>query len=79
HITDRLTARPIEISLHLISIVIASYPDQFEFRSRFFNLLVGTDKIQEALLNNKSITKISQSWQYKSMQFEKKRQAHLIY
>ena len=29
-------------------------------------------KIQEALLNNKSITKISQSWQYKSMQFEKK-------
>ena len=79
HITDRLTARPVEISLHLISIVIASYPDQFEFRSRFFNLLAGTDKIQEALLNNKSITKISQSWQYKSMQFEKKRQAHLIY
>jgi len=79
HITDRLTARPTEISLHLISIVIASYPDQFEFRSRFFNLLTGTDKIQEALLNNKSITEISQSWQHKSMQFDKKRQAHLIY
>jgi len=79
HITDRLNARPTEISLHLISTIMASYPDQFEFRSRFFNLLTGTDQIQEALLNSKSVTEISQSWQPKNTQFDKKRQAHFIY
>ena len=79
HITDRMSAKPIEILLHLISTIIESYPDQFQFRSRFFNLLTGTDKIQEALLNNTPVTKISQSWQHKSKQFQKKRQAYLIY
>ena len=79
HITDRLTARPTEISLHLISTIMASYPDQFEFRSRFFNLLTGADPIQEALLYSKSVTEISQSWPPKNTQFDKKLQAHFIY
>ena len=79
HITDRVSAKPTEILLHLISAIIESYPDQFQFRSRFFKLLTGSDKIQEALLNNTPVTKISQSWQHKSKQFQKKRQAYLIY
>ena len=78
HITNRLTARPVEISLYLISVVMASYPE-FEFQSHFFNLLTGTDKTQDALLNNKPIAEINHSWQRKNAQFDKKRQAHLIY
>ncbi|MDE0010640.1 MAG: DUF1343 domain-containing protein [Candidatus Poribacteria bacterium] len=62
HVTDRERFRPIETTIHMLSILTSEYRDHFAFRTAHFDRLAGNNWLRNALLNGKSVDEIQEQW-----------------
>ena len=62
HVTDRERFRPIETTIHMLSILTSEYSDHFAFRTAHFDRLTGNSWLRNALLNGKSADEIQEQW-----------------
>jgi uncharacterized protein YbbC (DUF1343 family) len=58
HITDRAAYRPFAVALHIIRTVRGLYPGRFEFHKDYFDKIMGTAKIREALESGAAVETI---------------------
>jgi uncharacterized protein YbbC (DUF1343 family) len=79
HITDRDFFKPFECTLWIIKTIREEYPDHFRFHEEYFDKIMGTDQIRQALIKGTSIKKITDSYQKELASFKQKREKHLIY
>jgi len=49
HVTDRSAYRSFAAALHIINTVRDMYPDKFEFHKDYFDKIMGTSKVREAI------------------------------
>ena len=49
HVTDRAVFRSFETFLHIVATIRGMYPDKFEFHKSYFDKVMGTSRIREAL------------------------------
>lgn len=78
HINDRDKFNPIKTALSIISTLRDLYPNNFQF-NRHFDLLMGTDKVREAISDGSSVDEIILSWENDLSEFSKLRSNYILY
>lgn len=77
HVTDREHFRPIETTLHMLSILTSEYSDHFAFRTSHFDRLAGNSRLRNALMNGESVDEIQKRWSAKLQSWvDKAKQYH---
>lgn len=71
--------RPNKLNLQYIIDFYSSYPEKDKFFSNFFNLLAGTDKLQEQIKAGMTEEEIRMSWETELNAFKAKRKKYLLY
>jgi uncharacterized protein YbbC (DUF1343 family) len=79
HILDRGKYRPFETALHIIKAIKDLYPEKFRFHQDYFDKIMGTSRIREALENGGEIRNIVQSYTDGLRDFSEMRKSYLIY
>ena len=79
HVTDRDAYKPFTTTLHIIRTVMDSYPDEFQFHQDYFDKIMGSSKIREALLNGAKVEGLIQGFAQKLEEFAQNRKQYLIY
>ncbi len=79
HVTDRRTYRPLETTLHLIAALRALYPAEFRFHEKYFDTIMGTAKVRQALEEGQPVAAIVSSWQEGLRSFAETRKPYLLY
>jgi len=79
HITERSVFRPFETTLHIIRTVRNLYPDKFQFHQEYFDRIMGTDKVRQALLNGEPVPDIIRRLKKSLEEFEAQRRPYLLY
>jgi uncharacterized protein YbbC (DUF1343 family) len=79
HVADRKLFRPVGTALAIIEDIHKNYPDQFQFKSSYFDRLAGTDAVRKAMERNDPAAKIIATWQNDLKEFETARQKFLLY
>jgi uncharacterized protein YbbC (DUF1343 family) len=71
--------RPNKLNLNYIIDFYTSYPDKEKFFTNFFNLLAGTDKLQDQIKAGLSEEEIRKTWDADLNAFKAKRKKYLLY
>ena len=79
HIFDRETFRPFRTALHIIKTVRDMYPQKFEFHSHYFDRIIGSSVIRQAIEMDTEIHEISKNYSSKVEEFAKLRETYLLY
>jgi len=79
HVIDRSLYRPFETALHIVRIIREMYPDKFEFHKDYFDKIMGTSKVREALEKGVSIKDIMESFKEGLDKFSELRKSYLLY
>jgi uncharacterized protein YbbC (DUF1343 family) len=79
HVTERNSYRPYETALHIIKTIREMYPDKFEFHAEYFDKVMGTGKVREALEKGIDVAALLQSFEPGLKAFEKAREPYLLY
>ncbi|MGD2201539.1 MAG: DUF1343 domain-containing protein [Candidatus Bathyarchaeota archaeon] len=85
HVTDRRTLKPVETGLHMLASALRLWSEELRWtppshsEHPHFDLLVGTDKVREALIRGESAEEIVGSWRDDLDVFEGVRRESLIY
>jgi len=79
HITDRNVYRPIRTALHIIAAIRELYPDWFDFHADYFDKVLGTASVREALLSGKPVDEIVAGFDRALAEFEVLRKPFLLY
>jgi len=79
HILDRGEYRPFETSLHIIKTVMDMYPNHFQFHQEYFDKIMGTSKIREALEEGVDVKEIVKSYAQQLNIFSELRKSYLLY
>jgi uncharacterized protein YbbC (DUF1343 family) len=85
HITDRDACRPVETALHMLSVALNLWPDNFEWlppsydEHCHFDLLAGTNKIRKDLSQGVAVGEIVEGWREDLQAFDIVREKHLLY
>ena len=79
HVADRKLFSPLGTALAIIEDIHKNYPDQFQFKSSYFDRLAGTDAVRKAMERNDPAAKIIATWQNDLKEFEIARQKFLLY
>ena len=79
HILDREKYKPFETALHIIKTVKDLYPDKFRFHQEYFDKIMGTSRIREALQRGEDIQNIIESYDQALKDFSEMRKSYLIY
>jgi uncharacterized protein YbbC (DUF1343 family) len=79
HVTDRAAYRSVETALHIIRIIRDSCPDTFEFHKEYFDKVMGTSKVREALEKGTSVREIVAGFQTGLEEFKALREPYLLY
>lgn len=79
HILDRGKYRPFETALQIMKTVKDLYPDKFRFHQEYFDKVMGTSKIREALEKGEEIRNIMKSYNQALRNFSEMRKSYLIY
>jgi len=79
HITDRETYRPIATVIAELIVIKRLYGDKLELHDRYFDKVMGTARVREALSKGESIETIVAAWKSGLEDFEKLRSSYLIY
>ena len=73
---------PVRTALKMIDAIRIIYPDEFQWRGgdrKFFDTLMGTDKVREQLSSGESVDSIINSWENELKEFSDKRGNYLLY
>ncbi|MBM3310415.1 MAG: DUF1343 domain-containing protein [Candidatus Aminicenantes bacterium] len=79
HVVDRTTYRPLETALQAIAAVRAMYPDTFSFHSDYFDKIMGTAKVREALERGVPVAEVVRGFEPGLREFEALRKSYLLY
>ncbi len=79
HVTDRNRYRSFSTTLVLLSTIRRMYPEKMKFHVRYFDLIMGTPGIREALEEGMDVEKIVQSYQADLDTFADLRKPYLLY
>lgn len=79
HVIDRSTYRSVESSLYIIKTIMDLYPDHFRFHKTYFDKLLGTSKVREALEEGRNVEEIIRSYEKDVDNFSEQRKPYLLY
>lgn len=79
HILDRNLYRPFEFTLHIITTIKNLYPDEFRFHAEYFDKIMGTSKVREALERDDRVEEIIEGYQAELDRFSEFRKPYLLY
>jgi len=79
HVRDRQPFRAVRTALHIIAAIRQMYLDQFAWRERHFDLLMGSDATRLALDAGRPLEEIVASWETGLAVFARRRESCLIY
>jgi uncharacterized protein YbbC (DUF1343 family) len=79
HVVDRNVYRPFEASLHIIKTTMDRYPDHFEFHQDYFDKIMGTAKVREALEKGLEVKEIVRAYCKELNIFSEQRKPYLLY
>jgi len=79
HVTDRGLYKPFATTLHILRTVMDSYPDEFRFHEHYFDKIMGSSRIRDALLNGADVEDIVKIYALDLEEFTQKRKSYLIY
>jgi len=79
HVTDRNLFRPLETSLNIIKAIRDMYPEKFEFHPEYFDKIMGTAKVREALEKGVAVSEIVKTFGESLAKFSEKRKPYLLY
>ena len=79
HLTDRQAYRPVATALAILSVVKKIYGDKLEFHAKYFDRVLGTSSVREALERGEPVEKIVAGFQPGLDDFAKLRAPFLLY
>jgi uncharacterized protein YbbC (DUF1343 family) len=79
HVADRKSFRPLATALAIIEDIRKNHPEQFQFKSAYFDRLVGTDLVRKSIEQNLSARQIAVTWQKELTAFDATRKMFLLY
>jgi uncharacterized protein YbbC (DUF1343 family) len=79
HVVDRNQYRSFDSSLFIIKTILEMYPENFKFHTDYFDKIMGTPKIREAIENGNAINDIIESYKEELNSFSKLREPYLLY
>jgi uncharacterized protein YbbC (DUF1343 family) len=79
HVIDREAYRPIATTLAMLAVVKQLYGDKLEFHAEYFDKVLGTSTVREALERGESVDKIVANFQPGLDAFAKLRAPYLLY
>jgi uncharacterized protein YbbC (DUF1343 family) len=79
YITDRNAYRSLETTLHVINTIRDMYPDKFQFHEKYFDKIMGTAKVREAMLTGVAVKDIMAGFEDRLKTFSEQRQPFLLY
>ncbi len=79
HVLDRRTYKPFETALHIIKTARDLYPGQFQFHSDYFDKVMGTAGVREALEAGAGVKSIVDGLQAGIARFAELRKPYLLY
>ncbi len=79
HVLDREAYRPVETALHIIKAIRDLYPGKFKFQPDYFDKVMGTSRVREALEKGRSVRDIVSAWEPDLRKFSELRKLYLLY
>lgn len=79
HVLDRTEFKPFSTTLHIIKTIRDIYPEDFVFHPEYFDKIMGTSRIREALEKGRSVTEIREDYAEELGEFERLRRDYLLY
>ncbi len=79
HVFDRESFRPFRTTLHIMQTIRNICPEKFAFHPDYFDKIVGSASIREALEKGGSIEEIMESFAARLEEFKSLRRAYLLY
>jgi uncharacterized protein YbbC (DUF1343 family) len=79
HIMDRTAYRPLATTLHIIRVLSKMYPGRIEFHKDYFDKVMGTSRVREALEKGTAVPAILESFKAGLAEFGKLRRPYLLY
>lgn len=79
HVLDRKSYRPIETTLAVIKTIRDDYPQKFQFHADYFDKVMGTSRVREALASGRAVKDITAAWANDLRKFEELRKPYLLY
>lgn len=79
HVVDRNRFKPFETTLYIIKTIMDMYPKSFEFFEEYFDKIMGTTKVREAIGMGLDIKDIIKNYDGELLNFSKARKTYLLY
>lgn len=79
HVFDRLTFLPFLTTLHIIKTIRDTWPRQFQFHEEYFDRIIGSTAVRNAIEREDRIEKITESHAGQHEEFRILRRAYLLY
>ncbi len=79
HVLDRKAYRSVETGLAVIKTIRDLYPSQFQLHADYFDRVMGTSKVREALEAGQAVKDIVAAWEPGLKEFEESRKPYLLY
>ncbi len=79
HILNRRTFQSWKSTLHIIQTIMRMYPEAFEFHPDYFDKIMGTGRVREALLQGIPADDIAAEFQTDIEEFSDRRKKYLLY
>jgi uncharacterized protein YbbC (DUF1343 family) len=79
HVTDRNAYQPIATTLNILSVIKQTYGDKLELHASYFDKVMGTSTVREALERGQPVEKIVAATQPGLKDFAKLREPYLLY
>jgi len=79
HVVDRTLFRPFSVMLHLLRVIMDDYPKRFAFHSSYFDQIMGTARVREALESSAGVDRILALLEDELRRFAELRKPFLLY
>jgi uncharacterized protein YbbC (DUF1343 family) len=79
HVTDRREFSPFVTSLHIVKMIREMYPEKFEFHPEYFDRVMGSARVREALEKGESVEEIIAAGKAGLEAFAELRKPYLLY
>jgi uncharacterized protein YbbC (DUF1343 family) len=79
HVTNRDAFLPVKTGIAVVAALHKLFPDNFKFSNHRFDLLSGTSRVRQMILEGKTADEIVASWQAERKKFEEGRTKYLLY
>jgi uncharacterized protein YbbC (DUF1343 family) len=79
HVIDRTVYRSLAVALHAIAAIRDMYPDKFQFHEKYFDKIMGSSKVREAMIKGGPIDEIVRGFEKGLAEFDALRKPYLLY